>query len=916
MKLAGPLVLLLSGLMATCFSPCQAQPSHLLPLLRQASDAFYFEANVGQYDRAVRFQCSDPDQQVRLLDQGLSIGLLREAEGHQHVASETHEEWENYRWTGQFEGSYHALVWRLDLLGCDSNAHPTGYAPYAGRVNYLTGDRQGRRATRYREVWYEDCYPGVDLRYYGTGPDQLKYDFIVDSAQAANAIVLRATGIDSLRLDSVGQLLVYTAWGVLTEAAPYAYQHLRNREMQVSAQYRLLDDSTFGFTLGPVFDPQQPVVIDPITLNWSSFYHDSQSDDYIIALERDSAGYVYATGYAQSVSLPLTPGVYQDSMYGVLDAFVLKLAPMGSGLVYATYLGGSSWDMGYGLAIDEQGVVYVAGTTSSTDFPNTPLRFQAGHGGSSTDGFVAALSPNGDSLRMASYLGGSSRDYLYDLERAADGSLYVSGYTLSADYPTTPGALDGSYGGSGDGVVTRIAADGSYLIYSTYLGGNGYEIVNALTVKPDGEAWLTGATASSDFPLTHDAMQDSLVVVGGNPVQDVFLARLSADGSTLAYGSYLGGDHAEEGMGIALAPNRDVVLAGLTSSTDYPTTAGALQASLTSGMRWGEAMITRFDSTGSVMRYSSLYGGNNIDYVKSVQVNAQDEVFLLGATQSSNFPVTTGSRAYVGGYDAFVAVFDTDTTGAASLVQAGLFGGRQNDYPRAAGSMAISGDRANLAITSHSPGMPIVGPTYQGTKLNGLDDTPWLAGVELDNILPVSRVNLQAEWQAEAVAVRWQAEGETPQHLSLERQQATQPWQALAVIPTAQWAEGQYLDEQASAWAGRALRYRLTYRDAAGTLRHSARVEVAVPTLTRADLRVMPNPAQERLTIAASWPGQADGQLQVLDALGRVHYAQTLHDVADRWQQTLDLGDWPAGQYWVLLHLAGQGTLRQGVLVR
>lgn len=910
MKYAGCLVLLLIAI------TCQAQPSHLASLLRQEPSELFFEANGGQFASDIHYQCSDPDRQVRLLDDGLSVALLREGEGHAHVPSETHAEWLNYRWIGKYGGRFHALVWNLSFLGMDSSAQPQGYAPIEGHVNYLRSSQQVRKVPRYREVWYEGCYPHVDLRYYGTAQHQLKYDFILSPGFDLNDIQLQAEGIDSLHINEAGELVITTAWGELVEALPYAYQKLRGREIEIAASYRLINDSTFGFTLGNLVDPNLPVVLDPITLSWSSFFHSSSSDDYVVAIQRDSAGYTYATGYTETVSFPTTPGVYQDSMAGMLDAFVVKMAPNGTGLDYVTYLGGGSWEMGYGLAIDAEGVTYVAGMTNSTDFPNTTTRFQAGYGGGSTDGFLLALSPEGDSLRFSSYLGGSSRDYLYDLVRGSDGSLYVGGYTLSGDYPITASAQDSLYGGSGDGVISRISGDGSTLLASTYLGGSGYEIVNALALRQDGSMWATGATSSYDFPTTTDAVQGSLMSVGGGAVQDVFLAHLSADAQKLYYSSYYGGSDAEEGLALTLTPDEEVVMGGLSSSTDYPTTTDAFQEAGNASLGFGDAILTVFDSTGATVTYSTMYGGSNIDYIKAMQVNAHGEIYLLGSTQSTNFPRSAASANPAGGYDAFVAVFRTDTTAVGALVGASLFGGSQNDYPRANGSMDLDGEVASLAITSHSPNMPIVGPTYQGTKLNALDDAPWMGGVELDNVLPQREVALQAERQSEGVELTWQAEGPEPMQLSLERQAEVQPWQSLATLPTEQWAQGQYLDRDIDLLGGEALTYRLTYLGIEGDWQHSASVQVFVPSHSHRALRLMPNPARQYVRIEATWPGRGYGQLQVVDLLGRVHFQSIITGEQGYWSQRLELNEWPAGQYWVLLRLAGQDVLREGLWVR
>ena len=242
----------------------------------------------------------------------------------------------------------------------------------------------------------------------------------------------------------------------------------------------------------------------------------------------DSAGNAYVTGLTESNDFPTTPGAFQTTFGGYQDAFVAKLSPSGSALVYSTYLGGSSYDIGYGIAVDSAGNAYVTGLTQSTDFPTmNPL--QPTYGGSD-DVFVAKLNPTGSALAYSTYLGGRWTDYGLGIAVDGAGNAYVTGATFSTDFPTTPGAFQRvCNGGSycvhyGDAFVSKINPSGSALVSSTYLGGSSYDQGASIAVDSAGNAYVTGSTGSSDFPVTPGAFQT--VCNGGSGCGDAFVAKI------------------------------------------------------------------------------------------------------------------------------------------------------------------------------------------------------------------------------------------------------------------------------------------------------------------------------------------------------------------------------------------------------
>src|SRR5207244_4370657 len=315
---------------------------------------------------------------------------------------------------------------------------------------------------------------------------------------------------------------------------------------------------------------------------------------------------------------------FQTNEVGVSDAFVTKLNPTGSGLVYSTYLG-TGYDSGRAIAVDSAGNAYVTGETSSNNFPTTPGAFQStlspGAGGNA---FATKLNPLGSALVYSTCLGGSAPDQARGIALDAAGNAYVTGNTSSSDFPTSPGAYQTTFGGGfgsglGDAFVAKLDPTGSALIYSTYLGGSGDDVAYGIALDSSGNAYVVGATASTDFPTTPGAFQTTF---GGGDA-DIFVTKVNPLGSALVYSTYLGGSGQDEGYGIAVdgLPSPNAYLTGETLSTDFPTTSGAIQTTLGGGPSDYDAFVTTLDPTGSALIYSTYLGGAAIDYVNSLAVD-------------------------------------------------------------------------------------------------------------------------------------------------------------------------------------------------------------------------------------------------------------------------------------------------------
>jgi hypothetical protein len=287
----------------------------------------------------------------------------------------------------------------------------------------------------------------------------------------------------------------------------------------------------------------------------------------------DNAGSAYICGETRSSNFP-TRSAFQASTGGGTDGFVAKLAPSGSQLVYSTYLGGNRRDRANAIAVDASGAAYVAGDTTSTNFPvvNPLQSTNAGR----ADAFVSKLNPTGSALIYSTYFGGGRTDSALGIALDGSGGAVVVGYSWSSLFPTTAAAVQAGNAGYGDAFAFKLAADGGSAIYSTLFGGSGDDWANAVTLDASGNAYIVGVTSSPDFPAVN-AIQPAL-----GATYNAFVTALDPLGTTFLYSTFLGGSGNDQGTAIALDTPGNVYLTGITASTNYPT-AAALQTSNAGG---------------------------------------------------------------------------------------------------------------------------------------------------------------------------------------------------------------------------------------------------------------------------------------------------------------------------------------------
>jgi hypothetical protein len=682
-----------------------------------------FEANAGQLPRNVNFA-------VR----GRQGSLLLTADGP--------------LWT-----SANDPLLRMRFAGGRLDA-PAALEPQSAYANYFRGKDPGgwqSRVPMYGRIAYHDVYPGIDVVFYGSGSD-LEYDFVVRPGGRVSDIVLAFSGAKQVHVDAAGDLVLSTSAGELRQRRPVTWQVIDGVRREAGGRFTI-DRHRRVHVAVPDYDRARPLVIDPI-LVYSTFLggtnYDRAGD-----ISVDAAGNVYVSGATYSDDFPVqSPLVGRASGY---DCFLTKFAP-GGALVYSTYYGGTGTEWGWHdgrlgcrIAVASGGDVYLAGTTESSDLPLVAA-IQTTSGGA-TSGFVAKFAADGTHLVFSTYFGGSGDSQLNAIAITSDGSLiaagsvadpafpytttiigdggvlaritaagslawvtrlfrgtraialdaggaiYLTGAVRAANDPTdsfgslffaTPGAFQTTpNNGSArefrftnlpclDAFVAKVSADGRSLVYSTYLretnaelNGNAQDVGAAIAVDATGSAYVTGFTGSASFPVTSGAFDTACGPSGACPVRlvshlyyalegDVFVTRVNPSGTGLIYSTFAGGTLTQNGSGIAVDAQGRAWISGYTYSSDYPTTADALQPTtpFMSGGTYTDGFLSALSSDGSHLDYSTFVGGDTSDEVTALALAASGDVYVTGTTGANNFPTRRAwqSAHAPGGFDdGFVA---------------------------------------------------------------------------------------------------------------------------------------------------------------------------------------------------------------------------------------------------------------------
>ena len=660
----------------------------------------------------------------------------------------------------------HGPSWHISLqfLAGNSTAGGRGLQRLPMQTSYFSGSAPAAWHTdisSFRQVAYRNIYPGIDVVYYGSR-GQLEYDLVVAPGADWSQIRIAVEGPDGLRLDADGSIELDTGGENIRFRTPRAYQNFGDGTREVPSRYVFTSRNYIGFELGG-YDPTRPLIIDPV-FSYTTYLGGSLSDQ-AYGITVDGSGCAYIAGETYSFDFPLR-NAWQTSEHGDRDVFVSKLSADGSSLIYSTYLGGGSFDSGRAIAIDSSGAAYVTGVTWSADFPTTPgvlqttyagqgdvfvaklnpsgglvfatyiggagadtatsialdsarnayvagytssLNFPMSHAyqptfrGGWQDAFVFALNTNGSSSIYSTYIGGSGNEVAQGVAVTPAGEAFIVGSTDSSDFPTAS-PIQSSNAGELDAFVVKLTASGG-LAYATYFGGRSSDYGNAIAVDSSGVAYITGTTVSSDFPVTQGALQTATTTT-----YDAFVARLRSDG-TLSYAARFGGTDSDEGSAIAVDSFGNAYIGGYTYSSDFPVRLAPqpLFAGSGGGMPANDAFLARLNQDGSAIQFSTYLGGTADDRVTGLAVDGAGDCYVAGFTLSHDFPVTAGSlRTSIGGsMDSFVTKLSVPLILDAVTVSPSTVNGGASATVNLVLSTAAPAGGATVTLSSTSTVFPV-----------------------------------------------------------------------------------------------------------------------------------------------------------------------------------------------------------------
>ncbi len=570
------------------------------------------------------------------------------------------------------------------------------------KVSYFVGNDPSKHKTNlptYRYVSLGEVWSGVEVKLKATQKTVEKLFYVKPGADPSK-IVVEVDGAKGLRLSKDGEIIIQTGLGELKLSKPIAWQEKDGKKLPVEVSYKLVGKNRYSFEVAKA-DPSLPIVIDPIL---QATYLGGSSDDYATALAiHPKTGEVYVAGVTES-----TRGTG-------IDAFVIMLNPELTQAIRVVILGGRYYDGATAITIHPTtGDVYVAGSTNSTNFPNTSGGAQTRCNNCSigappppsNDAFVARLDSNLTQILQSTYLGGSGNDGANALAiHPTTGDVYVAGKTVSKDFPKATGGAQAYCNNcksdnllTNDAFVARLNKDLTQILQSTYLGGSQSDGAHALAIHPKtGEVYVAGSTNSKDFPKTTGGAQAKY----GNG--DAFVARLNSDLTQILQSTYLGGSGGDGARALAIHPKTgEVYVAGYTNSKDFPKTTGGAQARKRA---YTNPFVARLNKDLTKVLQATYLGGSEWDEAYSLAIHPQTgDVYVAGVTVSKDFPKTTGGAqpkcneciVELRSYDAFVARLNSNLT---QILQSTYLGGSDSDLAYA---LAIHPQTGEVYVAGHT----------------------------------------------------------------------------------------------------------------------------------------------------------------------------------------------------------------------
>lgn len=546
------------------------------------------------------------------------------------------------------------------------------------------------QTNEYEKIIIKNIYDDVDL-ILKEQDGYLRYDFAAANGRAAQQIKML---LDCNFEINNSKIEIKNPFGEIEHKDLFAF----NTETKQPINISFSDESNYiTFSVDEAIE--HSITIDPYVF---STYFGGTKYDFSRDMVLDGAGNIYITGFTSSLNFPTTSGVYSrelmSSQWDYPDVFVSKFTPNADSLIFSTYIGGLGDDYGEGIALDDSNNIYVTGYTWPVEFPTTENAFQD-TAQSGYDAFLFKLDSTGSNLVYSTLIGGTKDDYGIAIITNNSGEAFITGYfTAFGNYPITDNAFLKTSRGKYDTFITKVNADGSDLIFSTYLSGTNDDFGQDILLYPDNKVLVCGRTSSSDFLTTPNAVSRDYAA---NDTSNAYISIISQDGSTLEYSSFFGGSKEDGAYSIAFDNDYNIYLTGYTESTDLPTTNNAYDRILNYDFNLtgnSDAFLVKFTNSGTQIEYSTYFGGTNAERAYSVAVDDNYFAYLAGTTNSPDMEirgraVDTTIAGLEKTSDALIAKFTPD---GSELAYSTYLGGSFNEVARA---VAVNNEDFTIVAT-------------------------------------------------------------------------------------------------------------------------------------------------------------------------------------------------------------------------
>lgn len=648
------------------------QDSNLKQLM---AESIFFVANQGQFPDEVDFYLQDKERAVFFSSEGISFLL---------------------------PGKEYPWAVKIKFVNGQKPSKPLPLGKAEAFFSFFKGRKENWRAAvpAYQAISYHQIWPGIDL-IYSNCEQGIKSQLVIKPGADPVKIRFQVDGAEKIEINENNELVIRTPEGTIVDMAPLAYQEKNGEKIEIKVSYQIYDDFAFGFSLGS-YDPSIELIIDPVTLV-NGTYLGGSSWDYAYGLALDDLGFIYLTGYTYSISgFPLLAGPQLNFNGGDVDAYVIKVDPKLSRLIYCGYLGGADRDYAYDLAVDPEGSAYIVGYTASREdsFPvfNGP---DLTHNGE-YDAFVAKINAFGTKLEYCGFIGGQENDFGRGIAVDSEGRACITGYTLSNEdsFPVKKGPIL-TFKRNYEVFIARISSSGEQFEYCGYLGGLGQDWGYSIDVDQEGAAYVAGATASDENSFPIKTGPDLTF----NGQVDAFVAKISPSGEEIIYCGYIGGEGEDVATAITADGSGFAYVTGYTGSTEK-TFAVTFGPDLDYNGGFYDAFVAKVSIAGNYLAYCGYIGGSGYEAGFGLSVDDWGCAYVTGFTSSNeeSFPVKDGPElTFSGSFDAFLAKISYN---GARIISCGYMGGTEADY----GQEVVVGQGGSghiyLAGSTYSPNIP------------------------------------------------------------------------------------------------------------------------------------------------------------------------------------------------------------------